>query len=195
MTLAASSSGQEGVADMTYHQLTQEERYLITAHRMCGRFAGADCPVAAAPPEHHRPRVAAQCDQARWRLPRREGAQLRHRPPPALSPQGAQFSAGRDGPGGALCCAASGARSRSRACSGRQRDAAHQPRDDLPPHPLGQAGRRGPVAAHPHHEQVRAQALPQPDSAGRLPGKRHDRRTPGPKSNGASASATGKATP
>ena len=29
-------------------------------------------------------------------------------------------------------------------------------------HPLGQAGRRRPVAPHAHHEQIRSQALPQP---------------------------------
>jgi IS30 family transposase len=32
---------QEGVATMTYHQLTQEERYLISAHRMAGATAAA----------------------------------------------------------------------------------------------------------------------------------------------------------
>jgi hypothetical protein len=31
---------QEGVATMTYHQLTQEERYRISAHRMAGATQG-----------------------------------------------------------------------------------------------------------------------------------------------------------
>ena len=29
---------------------------------------------------HHQPRATAQCDQARWRVPRREGTAVRHRP-------------------------------------------------------------------------------------------------------------------
>ena len=63
------------------------------------------------------------------------------------------------------------------------RHAAHQPRDHLPAHPLGQARRRRPVATHPHHQQVRPQALSQRRFAGRAPRQALDRRATRRRSN------------
>lgn len=40
MILAATSSGKKGLQPMAYHQLTQEERYLISAHLVAGRTQG-----------------------------------------------------------------------------------------------------------------------------------------------------------
>ena len=162
VTLAASSSGKgRGCTHETYHQLTQEERYRITAQRMAGDSQARDCPAAGA----HRSTISRELRRnvthARWRVPRREGAQLRQRPDADAVAAG-PTSAPQTWPGWPAAAPQVERRADLRHASGRRGDAAHQPRDDLPPHPLGQARRRRPVAAHPHHEQVRAQALPKP---------------------------------
>ena len=92
-------SGKKKVADMTYHQLTQEERYRITALLMCGCSARRDRLAVAAPAQHHRTVTAPQCHHARGPIPRREGSQLCRRPPAALPSRGA-LQRHRHGAGG-----------------------------------------------------------------------------------------------
>src|SRR6266550_4127515 len=79
VTLAASSSDQE--RGCTYDVSPAHPGRTIPHHRTTDvwPFAGADCPLTGATPQHDHARAAPQRDPPRRQVPGREGAQLRHR--------------------------------------------------------------------------------------------------------------------